>query len=238
MGLLPTGVDQLPSDFFAAGLNSNNRRMHIDHLVFAAGPEGLEETVARLQDKLGARFKQGGVHPRFGTRNMILPLADDRYLEAVEVLDHPVADKVPYGKAVRDRSEAGGGWLAWAISVPSLTPFEKRFATFADPGTRVFPDGRRLNWKQLGFRGQMADPQLPYLLHWESEPDVLPSALPGTIGVTRLDIAGSHNRVEKWLGQPVGDTFDGVEILWAAENGHPGLNAVTFESPKRGTVRI
>jgi hypothetical protein len=212
--------------------------MHIDHLVFAAGPQGLEESVAELQDQLGAKFKHGGVHPQFGTRNMILPLADDRYLEAVEVLDHPVAEKAEFGQAVRARSEAGGGWLAWVVSVPDLTPYEKRFATFADPGTRVFPDGRRLDWKQLGFSGLMADPQLPYFLQWESDPELLPSALPGTIGLTRLDIAGSRERVEKWLGQPVGDTFDGVEILFAAQNGHPGLNAVTFETPHRGSVRI
>ena len=67
--------------------------MHIDHLTFVAGPQGLQATVDELSEVLGREFKDGGFHPRFGTRNNILPLTDGRYLEAVEVLDHPAADK-------------------------------------------------------------------------------------------------------------------------------------------------
>jgi hypothetical protein len=58
--------------------------------------------------------------PRFGTRNMILPLAHERYVEVVEVLDHPAADKAPFGQAVRARSEMGGGWLGWVVRVDDL----------------------------------------------------------------------------------------------------------------------
>jgi hypothetical protein len=122
--------------------------------------------------------------------------------------------------------------------VDNLVPLEKRFEALADPGTRVFPDGRRLNWHQLGFRGLMADPQLPYFLQWESEPDVLPSALAGDIGITEMDIAGSKERVEDWIGHPIDGSLDGIKIDFDAKNGHPGLNAVTFITPHRGIVRI
>ena len=84
--------------------------MRLDHLSFAAGPEGLAETIRRLGAHLGATFLDGGFHPRFGTRNSILPLTDGHYLEVVEVLDHPAADKAPFGQAVRARSR--GRWLA------------------------------------------------------------------------------------------------------------------------------
>ena len=51
-------------------------RMRLDHLSYAAGPEGRRETAARLADQLGEHFVDGGIHPRFGTRNMVLPLLD------------------------------------------------------------------------------------------------------------------------------------------------------------------
>ena len=91
--------------------------MRLDHIVFASGPGGLAGTTERLSALLGEQFVTGGVHPRFGTRNSILPMTHGTYLEVVEVLDHPASDKAPFGQAVRARSELGGGWLGWAIGV-------------------------------------------------------------------------------------------------------------------------
>jgi hypothetical protein len=36
--------------------------MHLDHLSFAAGPEGLEATAQRLGALLGVSFLDGGFH--------------------------------------------------------------------------------------------------------------------------------------------------------------------------------
>lgn len=211
--------------------------MHVDHITFAAGPSGLKAEADRLGKSLGAKFRDGGFHPRFGTRNYILELTDDRYIEVVEVLEHPVAEKAPYGQAVRARSQLGGGWMGWAISVADLSPFEQRLQREAVPGSRKFPDGRLLEWHQLGIKGLINDPQLPYFLKWDSEPEVLPSALHGTIKLVSIEIAGERKRVEEWLGACVGDNFDGVEILFTGEYGQPGIQAVTFEA-KGGKVRI
>ena len=212
--------------------------MHIDHLSYAAGPDGLEADVVRLSEVLGAKFRDGGVHPGFGTRNNILPLADNRYLEVVEVLDHPAAEKALFGQAVRARSELGGGWLAWVISVDDLDSVEARLDREHVLGSRIFPDGRRLEWRQLGISGLMTDPQLPYFVQWTSEASVLPSALDGDIRLAGLDIAGSRTRVEDWLGAPLDGAFDGVTINFGSPAGHPGLDAVTFDCPERGPVRI
>src|SRR3954467_9921282 len=100
--------------------------MRLDHIVFAAGPGGLAGTTSRLEPLLGEEFVTGGIHPRFGTRNAILPLTDDTYFEIVEVLDHPASDKAPFGQAVRARSELGGGWLGWAVAVDDIAPLEQR----------------------------------------------------------------------------------------------------------------
>src|SRR4051794_38240483 len=100
--------------------------MRLDHLSFAAGPDGLASTARRIGGLLGKEFDDGGIHPRFGTRNMTLPLADQTYLEIVEVLDHPASDKAPFGQAVRARSANGGGWLGWVVNVDDITSAESR----------------------------------------------------------------------------------------------------------------
>src|SRR4051794_41254241 len=103
--------------------------MHLDHVSFAAGPEGLEATTQRLSALLGTPFREGGFHPRFGTRNKILPLTDGQYLEVVAVLDHPPAGKAPLGQAVPARAGGGGGWLGWGGAAGAPPP----------PGERVRP---------------------------------------------------------------------------------------------------
>lgn len=211
--------------------------MHVDHLTFAAGPNGLKADAKRLGDLLGAKFKDGGFHPRFGTSNRILPLADDRYLEVVEVLEHPAAEKAAFGQAVRARSELGGGWLGWVISVDDIAPFEQRLEREAVRGSRHFPDGRLLEWRQIGVRGLISDPQLPYFIKWDSDPSLQPKALPGEIRLKALEIAGTRDRVETWLGEGLDHVFDGVEMIFTAPSGQPGISAAIFETAN-GAVRI
>ncbi len=211
--------------------------MHVDHLTFAVGSSGLKAESDRLGALLGERFRDGGFHPRFGTRNHILPLADNRYLEIVEVLEHPAAEKAPFGQAVRARSETGGGWLGWVISVEDLAPFEQRLEREAVAGSRHFPDGRLLEWHQIGVKGLLADPQLPYFLKWDSDPSVQPSALQGEIRLERVEIAGTKSRVEDWLGVSLEDTFDGVKLKFSSPNGQPGILSATFMTPN-GKVKI
>lgn len=212
--------------------------MHVDHLIFATGPDGLKAEAARLADALGADYKDGGFHPRFGTRNHIIPLTDDRYIEVVEVLDHPAADKAAFGQAVRARSDMGGGWLGWVVSVADIAPFELRLERSAVPGSRQFPDGRRLEWVQIGIRGLIADPQLPYFLEWKSDDSLRPGALPGEVSLASVQISGSGDRLSEWLGIPVGDELDGVALDLVAPRGTPGINSVTFRTADGGTVTI
>lgn len=215
-----------------------NVRMRLSNLTFAAGPDGLASAVSRLEDALGASFRDGGFHPRFGTRNNVLPLADGRYIEAVEVLEHPAAEKAVFGQAVRARSELGGGWLAWVIQVDDMALIEERLGRSAVHGSRLFPDGRRLEWDQIGIKGLMADPQLPFFVKWTSPDELLPSALPPhEVEILEIRLSGSHDRVSEWVGLDIGPVFDGVALNFDSPNGNPGIESVTFRCPK-GIVTI
>jgi hypothetical protein len=212
--------------------------MRLDHIVFAAGPGGLAGTTARLGALLGEEFIDGGIHPRFGTRNAILPLTEGTYLEVVEVLDHPASDKAPFGQAVRARSALGGGWLGWVVAVDDLSPHEERLGREAVNGNRHRPDGVELLWKQLGVRGLQADPQLPFFIQWDIDPANHPSAGgSGNVSLACLEIAGDPARVSEWLGESVDEPLEAVKVEWVAPNGTPGIVAAQFQTPN-GLVRI
>ncbi|MHA7282297.1 VOC family protein [Arthrobacter sp. TMS2-4] len=213
--------------------------MRLDHVSYACEPDGLAATAERISAKLGVEPVKGGVHPRFGTRNMIFPLVNGQYLEVVEVLNHPASDKAPFGQAVRARSEAGGGWMGWCVAVDDLAPFEERLGRSSVPGNRKFPDGQELTWQQIGIKGLIADPQVPYLLRWDDGTEELhPSkARPASVKLDCLTIAGSSERVTDWLGTDVEQTLDDVQVEWIAPNGTPGVMSVTFETDS-GRVEI
>lgn len=208
--------------------------MRIDHVSYAAGPEGLQETAERLGEQLGVRPFDGGVHPRFGTRNVILPLAEGRYLEVVGCLDHPASDKAPFGQAVKARSERGGGWMAWVVSVEDLTPVEERLGRGAVDGHRHTPEGAMLEWKQIGVKNVIDHGNLPFFVRWVSAPEDHPSHLAeSTARLSGLTIGGEPPVVRAWLGigdQPEGDFESNVEFGFV-EDDDPVLFDVTFETP-------
>lgn len=212
--------------------------MHLDHLTFAAGPEGLIATAEKLQSRLGVEFIDGGVHPRFGTRNMILPLTRRQYLEVVEVLEHPASEKAAFGQLVRERSEMGGGWVGWCISVDEIGEVEQRIGRHAVPGNRRRPDGFNLEWVQIGTSTKRSDPQLPHVTQWLIDPSEHPSqAGPSEIELVELDIAGSPDRLADWLGETAVNSLEQIKVNWTAPNALPGIMTATFSTP-RGLVAI
>jgi Glyoxalase-like domain len=209
--------------------------VRLDHLSYAAGPEGLAATVQRLGSNLGASFRDGGMHPRFGTRNFVLPLLNGVYLEAVEPLDHPAADKAPFGRAVKARTAAGGGWLSWVVSVDDISPVEARLGRPAVIGQRRRPDGVVLNWRQIGVLDMLDDPALPFFTQWEIDPAFHPSVGPEVaIGIEAAEICGDADTIAAWLDEPL-ERAD-FRVDWV-QGEDPGLVAVSFSTP-RGTVRI
>jgi hypothetical protein len=212
--------------------------MRLDHVSYAAGPDGLKSTAHRIAQLLGEDFCEGGIYPRFGTRNMVLPLTAGTYLEVVEVLDHPASDKAPFGQAVRARSLLGGGWLGWVVAVDDIAKVEARLGRESVQGNRHRPDGFELRWRQIGVKGLQSDPQLPFFVQWQSPEEQHPSAgSTGSVRLRTLEIAGDPHRVSDWLGNSVEGPLEDVDVDWVAPHGTPGVVAARFQTPN-GPVRI
>lgn len=219
--------------------------MRLDHLSYAAEPDGLVATAKRLGELLGQEFVDGGVHPRFGTRNYTMPLRGGLYVEVVEALEHPASDKAPFGQAVKTRSALGGGWMGWVVATDDMAPVEERLGRKAVPGNRHLPDGTELVWEQIGINGLIADPQLPYFIKWNVPIELHPGNAGSDVTLTVLEISGDPQRVQEWVGEDLTERVDpwtgkpaeNVECKWVAEHGIPGLLAAQFSTPN-GLVRI
>ena len=206
--------------------------MRLDHVSYACAPGELAEVVQRLGADLGGTFVDGGIHPSFGTRNFILPLADGTYIEVVAALDHPAADKAPYGRAVRQRADEGGGWLGWVIAVDDIAAVETRLGRDSVVGHRVRPDGTDLRWRQIGILDLLDDPQLPYFIQWERQSEH-PSSTGGEVRLASIEMCGNSEVLGAWLGS--GAQLE-VSVAWV-ESDERGIVACNFLTP-RGFVRI
>ena len=214
--------------------------MRLDHVSYVTSHDQLADTVQRLGSRLGSTFVDGGVHPRFGTRNFTLPLQNGHYIEVVCPLDHPASDSSPFGKAVSRRAAEGGGWLTWVVAVDDVSAIETRLGRPAVDGHRTKPDGTDIRWKQIGVLGTLEDRQLPFFIEW------IENHHPSTDGkavatIVKVEIAGDEATITNYLGSDTAKALgDNVEVVWlspADNDGENGIVAVHLNTP-RGVVRL
>ena len=124
--------------------------MRLDHVSYVASHDQISDVVNRIGSQIGTAFVDGGIHPKFGTRNFTAPLLNGQYIEIVCPLDHPATDATPFGQAVKKKADAGGGWLAWVISTDDMDSIEELFARKSISAHRRKPDGEVLLWNQIG----------------------------------------------------------------------------------------
>ena len=142
--------------------------MRLDHVSYVTSHEQLADTVQRLGSRLGSTFVDGGIHPRFGTRNFTCALKNDQYIEVVCPLDHPATEQSPWGKAVLKKANEGGGWFTWVFSTKDIAPIASKFGRDAIEGHRTRPNGTDLKWKQIGVKEIAETREFPFFIQWLS----------------------------------------------------------------------
>jgi hypothetical protein len=189
--------------------------------------------VQRLGSRLGTTFVDGGIHPRFGTRNFTAPLIGGQYIEVVCPLDHPATEQTPWGKAVSQKAAEGGGWLTWVFSTDDIAPIAAKFGREAVEGHRTRPDGSDLKWKQIGVKEIAEARELPFFIEW------LTSDHPSKDGsavskIEKIVIADKDQLAESWFKEEILSALGDVKIDWKVATEKDGVNgiiAVILKSP-------
>jgi hypothetical protein len=205
--------------------------MRLDHISYVASHDQISDVVNRIGSQIGTAFIDGGIHPKFGTRNFTAPLLNGQYIEVVCPLDHPATDATSFGQAVKKKAEAGGGWLTWVFSSSDLAGVEEKFGRKAADGYRTRPDGSELKWKQIGVKEIIGSGELPFFIQWLT--DNHPSKDGNSVAkISKLVIADDEKLADSWFQDEIKSALTGVEIEWVkpeSNEGDKGIVEVYFE---------
>jgi hypothetical protein len=208
--------------------------MRLDHVSYVTSHDQLADTVQRLGSRIGSTFVDGGIHPRFGTRNFTTPLANGQYIEVVCPLDHPATEETPWGKAVSAKAREGGGWLTWVFSTDDIKPVETKFGREATEGHRTLPNGTDLKWKQIGVKDITDSREFPFFIQWLTT-DHPSQDGQGEAKIEKIVIADQDQLADSWFKNEILGALDGVTIEWidpSDNEGENGIVSVHIATPK------
>jgi hypothetical protein len=202
----------------------------IDHVVYAV--RELDAAALGWETEHGLRSVPGGVHPRWGTANRIVPLGAD-YLELITVADPVVAAESVLGRALLSLLEEGGGWFSVCVADEDIAGTAARLGLAVEPGSRTRPDGRVVAWRGAGIDAPGRSPDLPFFIAWDVEPALHPGAAEvvhpcGASGIAAVEVTGDPAAVRAWLGHDLP-----IEV----RPGPPAVRAVRLRTP-RGELRV
>jgi len=172
-------------------LLSNRGVERLDHLVYAV-PD-LEQGIERLEAKLGVRAAAGGRHVGEGSRNALIGLGNDAYLEVLAPDPTQPLPARPLWLGLEGLSEPR--LTAWAMKARDLDEKAARARAAGvrlgpvEEGGRKLPDGRSLSWRFTDPHAQVAEGLVPFLIDWGPSPHPSASA---PAGITLLALRAEH----------------------------------------------
>jgi hypothetical protein len=203
----------------------------VDHLVYTV--PNLQQGVDSAEKLFGVRAAPGGQHPGLGTRNALVALGPQSYLEIIG--PDPDQPRPPGGRRFGIDDLKAPHLLTWVAKGKSLETFAAGAKAHGVdlgaviPGSRKRPDGVVLSWTYTDPQVVLADRLIPYFIDWGSSPH--PSAAAGK-GVTLVSLRAEHpdaKHVQAMLKQ--------LGLALSVTRGPKPSLIATFDSPK-GKVEL
>lgn len=137
----------------------------LDHLI--VGVRNLEEGIAHFAKISGCIAAIGGSHPGWGTRNALLDLGQNRYLELLA--PDPAQPELRWHEEIATLAEPKiAGWAVRRGNLDQLAALlSERNVAFTGPteGSRVRQDGI-LRWRTI-MLGDDRKGNLPFFIEWD-----------------------------------------------------------------------
>jgi hypothetical protein len=152
---------------------------NVDHLVYAT-PD-LAAGVAHVEKLLGVKAVPGGQHPGAGTRNALIGLGDQTYLEIIGPDPDQPKPAQPRRFGIDDLKAPR--LITWAAKGADLDSLVKRAESNGidlgqvQSGSRRRPDGVLLSWRLTVSPLLNGDGIVPFFIDWGTTPHP-ESALP------------------------------------------------------------
>jgi len=197
----------------------------LDHILL--GVPDLETAISEFEQDTGVRPVVGGEHPSYGTSNALVSLSDGVYLELIGPGSSASADNAG-GRFARLKTSGLVGFAISAEDLGSMADLARAQGFKArgpSLGSRVTPNGERLEWQVLGIGGHCFGDFVPFLIDWSETPHPSEKA-PGGLTISRFEIlhsdAGGLARIHRDL------LGTDVEIIQADRS----MLCLVLETPK------
>ena len=206
--------------------------MHLlDHLVYAASD--LARGVNELEQLLGIRATPGGQHPGLGTRNALIALGPDSYIEIVAPDPEQPAPSTPRWFGIDELEHSR--LVTWAAKGADLEQLRADAVRNGIPlgtvarGGRRRPDGVELSWQLTDPRASVADGIVPFFIDWGLSPHPAQSAAKGAALVSLRAAHPDANGVQHMLER--------LKLSMSVRSGMHAALIATIESP-RGRIEL
>jgi hypothetical protein len=210
-----------------------NEDLALDHMLLAINDR--DRGMDWIESKLGVKPVIGGNHPGMGTRNALLSIGPNCYLEIIA----PDPDQKTYTFPIDIRSITEPQIITWCVGTKDIETLVKKakesgfniMGPFA--GSRTRPDGKILKWKnafvQENFRVNNVDP-VPFFIEWAS--DTLHPSQDSPKGCTLQTFEIEHPRAGK-----LQEVFKSLGLDAKVNQSENAKLIATIASPK-GEVKL
>jgi Glyoxalase-like domain len=144
----------------------------VDHLVYAT--PNLAAGVERVERLLGVKAIPGGQHPGWGTRNALIGLGDETYLEIIGPdPDQPKPDRPRRFGIDELQAPRLVTWAAKGTDLDAIVENAKRHGVDlgqVQSGSRRRPDGVLLSWRLTVSPTLNSGGIVPFFIDWGETP--------------------------------------------------------------------